>query len=315
MWDPVLALSAVVPSVLLMVYFHRRDAYREPILDLWLVFLAGIAIVGPVLLVARPLEPFIAAIEPPLVHGTAAAFLQAAIPEELFKFVVLWWVARRRRAFDEPMDGVVYGVAASLGFATLENVLYVSNGGLAVAVTRALTAVPCHAFLGAIMGYFVGVAAFDPSRRKLGGALALLVPITLHGIYDAPLLTAGRLAELGISPQPWSVALLSIAPLVVVGEWIAAVRLSGHLRRRQLGEGAVVSRFERWSSYVLTAGGGVLASLGALVVLAGSWLVLVGRFQGESVGHLMAVGTVAGVTPALIGVALFLWGIRRLNES
>jgi RsiW-degrading membrane proteinase PrsW (M82 family) len=163
-----LAVSAIVPSVLLMAYFHRRDLYREPARDLWLAFAAGVLVALPVLAFATPLTPIVSRFESPLLYGLVAAFLQAGIPEELFKFLMLWFVVARRASFDEPMDGVVYGVALSLGFATLENVLYVSTGGLEVALTRALTAVPCHAFLGAIMGYFVGRAKFAESGRRAG---------------------------------------------------------------------------------------------------------------------------------------------------
>lgn len=168
------------------------------------------------------------------------------------------------------------------------------------------------------MGYFVGRARFAEEGRTRLIALSLTVPIALHGIYDWPLLVAGRLSSLGIGPEPWSVAILSIAPIVVVAEWIAAVRLSRRLRvaqLRDLPEGRVVPRWERWSSILLTVSGGVLASLGGLVVLGASWLVLTGRLEGQPVGQTVATGVVAGLTPTLIGVALFLWGVRRLNES
>ena len=80
----------------------------------------------------------------------------AAIPEEFVKLAILVGYNMRHHAFDEPMDGIVYGVVASLGFATLENMLFVFEGGISVAVSRAFTAVPLHAFVGAIMGYYVG---------------------------------------------------------------------------------------------------------------------------------------------------------------
>ena len=58
------------------------------------------------------------------------------------------------KEFDELMDGIVYGAVASLGFATLENIMYCIDGGLSVVAIRALTAVPAHASFGAIMGYY-----------------------------------------------------------------------------------------------------------------------------------------------------------------
>lgn len=168
------------------------------------------------------------------------------------------------------------------------------------------------------MGYFVGRARFAEVGRPRLIALSLAVPIALHGIYDWPLLVAGRLSSLGVGPEPWSVAILSIAPIVVVAEWIAAVRLSRRLRvaqLRELPEDRAVGSWERWNSILLTAAGGVLASLGGLVVLVTSWLALASRFEGQPIGQALATGVVIGLTPTLIGVALFLWGIRRLNES
>jgi RsiW-degrading membrane proteinase PrsW (M82 family) len=64
------------------------------------------------------------------------------------------------------MDGVVYGAVASLGFATLENILYVTPNGFAVAAARAFTAVPGHALLGVIMGYYVGRAKFHSNEQQ-----------------------------------------------------------------------------------------------------------------------------------------------------
>ncbi len=314
------AVSAVVPSLLLVWYFHRRDVFREPARDLWLSFGGGILVVLPVLAIAVPVEWLIAGTSSPLLYGLAAAFLQAAIPEELFKLVVLWVVARRA-AFDEPIDGVVYGVAASMGFATLENILYVSSGGLVVALTRAVTAVPSHAFLGAIMGYYVGRARFDPRRRGVSWGLALAIPILLHGAYDWPLLAASRVGQAEAASQPLILGLLSIAPLVVVGEWIGAVRLTRRLRLAQLAglpagaAPAAPTRMERWSTLALTGAGGVVASLGGLLSLGGLWMVVAGAVGGQPIGEAVAALLVAGLTPTIIGVALFLWGIRRLNEG
>ncbi len=317
------AVSAVVPSLLLMWYFHRRDVFREPARDLWIVFGGGVLIVLPVLAVARPIDPWIDAIDPPLLYGLASAFFQAAIPEELFKLVVLW-LALRLAAFDEPMDGVVYGVAASLGFATLENVVYVANGGAAVALTRALTAVPSHAFLGVIMGFFVGRARFDDERRSVLMALGLAVPVVLHGLYDWPLLAAARVTQLDGDPsgatEPLIMALISIAPIVVVGEWICALRMTRRLRLEQLGRlpeserPPMPTRVERWSTLALTLAGAVVASLGGLLFLGGSWIALAERIDGGPIAGPLALLVLLGLTPAVIGVALFLWGVRRLND-
>src|SRR4029450_10832400 len=79
--------------------------------------------------------------------------------------------------FDEPLDGVVYGVAVALGFATLENFLFVARLGLGVAWMRALFAVPAHALFGATMGYYAGRAKFDQGGKLWRDrAFCLLAP-------------------------------------------------------------------------------------------------------------------------------------------
>ena len=116
----------------------------------------------------------------------AQAFLVAGLCEEGFKFLVLHKFCARKKDFDEPMDGMVYGVVASLGFATLENVLYVLGGGMDVALARAATAVPAHACFGGLMGYFYAKAHFG-TRSTGGYMMALAIPIVAHGIYNFPL--------------------------------------------------------------------------------------------------------------------------------
>lgn len=127
------AVSAVVPSMLLLWFFHSRDTFREPGRVVWATFGFGVLAIIPVLVVAAPFAIALDAahLPYPLVVGLVSAFITAGFPEELFKYSVLVLYAGRHQEFDEPMDGIVYGVAASLGFATLENILYTAQGGSA----------------------------------------------------------------------------------------------------------------------------------------------------------------------------------------
>jgi RsiW-degrading membrane proteinase PrsW (M82 family) len=196
----VLGGSAVVPSLLLLWYIRARDLNPEPRGLVLKTFLLGALICVPVLPSAMVLESLGMQVLPGVEGGSLnKAFLGAAIPEEIFKFLVLRWYVWRQRAFDEPLDGVVYGATASLGFATLENILYVGEHGLAVAVLRALTAVPGHAFTGVVMGAFLGRARFAEPSRQLGLLTAgLFWAILLHGAYDAFLFTGSGLAFLAL---------------------------------------------------------------------------------------------------------------------
>jgi RsiW-degrading membrane proteinase PrsW (M82 family) len=197
----VLGGSAVVPSLLLLWYVYARDRNPEPRGLLLKTFFLGAAICVPVVPVAMGLQSLGEGMAVGI-WGSALvrAFLGAAIPEELFKYLVLRRFVWNKTAFDEPLDGVVYGVTASLGFATLENILYVGEGGLGVAVLRALTAVPCHAFTGMVMGAYVGRARFatEPGERFRLLAAGLGWAVLLHGAYDAFLMTNTAFAVLAL---------------------------------------------------------------------------------------------------------------------
>jgi len=111
------------------------------------------------------------------------AFAAVGFSEEFAKFIFLRFYIYRKPEFDEPMDGIVYAVMIGMGFAILENILYVMQSGLSVAILRMFTAVPGHAAFGVIMGYYVGLAKFsnNPIPLQVQGVLyATLV----HGAYD-----------------------------------------------------------------------------------------------------------------------------------
>lgn len=234
---------AVVPALLLLWFFHSRDAYPEPPRVVWATFFLGVLSIPAVLLVALPAKHLLHGITNPYQYGLADAFVCAAIPEEFFKFVVLTGYAARHSEFNEPMDGVVYGVAASLGFATLENILYVGSGGLGVGLMRAFSAVPGHAFTGVVMGYYVGRARF--ARPELRGALyglALLGPMLLHGMYDFPLLVIAHYKRdlVSFAVPDLAALLVLVTLLTLILEWRLALRLVRRLRAEQDAERGVV---------------------------------------------------------------------------
>ena len=203
---------AVLPSALILRYFVKHDAFPEPRGAIAKTFAWGVASIVPAVILAFimiTLAPSVSAGDTSGAFARAAVigFFGAAIPEELFKFAVLFFYCRRLTDFDEPMDGIVYGVTASLGFATLENVLYVLNGGIGVAIMRAFTAVPGHALFGAVMGFYFGISYLAPGRRRLLWA-AYLLPVLLHGLYNTPLIALNS----GVS-SAW--AALSLLVLVV----------------------------------------------------------------------------------------------------
>lgn len=171
-------IMTFLPAWVILQYVYRFDRFeQEPISLMFKAFAIGcLTPVATVLLLA--LIDFQA--ETPF-H---MALFGAALPEEAIKFAVLYLIIWKSKHFDEYFDGIVYAVCVGLGFAVLENVLYVAQGGLTVALMRAVTAVPGHASFAVFMGYFMALARFTPAARTGYLLLALLVPILMHFLYD-----------------------------------------------------------------------------------------------------------------------------------
>ncbi|WP_110927591.1 glutamic-type intramembrane protease PrsW [Bacillus massiliglaciei] len=176
----VILSAGIAPGLALLSYFYLKDQYEtEPISVVSKTFLYGVILVFPIMFVQYVLET-----ENVFQADFARAFIWAALLEEFFKWFILIYYIYQHVAFDEPYDGIVYGAAASLGFATMENILYLIANGVGDAFGRALLPVSSHALFGVIMGYYLGKAKFSSKNNKVYLFIALLLPVLLHGIYD-----------------------------------------------------------------------------------------------------------------------------------
>lgn len=169
------------------------DKYdREPLKYLIITFILGTLTAIPVLLIGEWLSESmdISAYSASLYERAIYAFLIVATTEEIMKYLVLRIYNYPHKEFDEPYDGIMYGVAAALGFAAVENILYVvgasAGSEFSIGVLRMLTAVPGHAMFGVMMGFFVGKAKFakTPTQSFFYHILGLFIAIMLHGLYD-----------------------------------------------------------------------------------------------------------------------------------
>lgn len=184
--------AALAPAVFLFFYIRKKDKIEREPLKL-LLALAGLGAVSTISagIYESVMIGILDAILPPysFFNDFAECFLFIAPAEEGVKLIVLFMMTWKSKEFDYSFDAVVYAVSVSLGFAGLENILYVSDGGFAVALLRAITSVPGHAIFAVFMGYFYGMAKKMSCQKKTGLALLFLmlmyiVPITLHGFYD-----------------------------------------------------------------------------------------------------------------------------------
>ena len=184
-----LMIIALAPVLIIASYIYFRDKYeKEPVRLLLYALLAGGLTVIPILFVEGFLENFTAAF-PGLMAQAWKAFVVAAFTEELFKYIALYILIWKSPSFNDKFDGIVYAVFISLGFAGVENVLYVFESGLSTGVLRAFTAVPAHAIFGVTMGFYFGMARFYTKQSYSLKVKALALPVLLHGIYDFILFT------------------------------------------------------------------------------------------------------------------------------
>ena len=179
-------LITIVPSILILLYFFLTDRFKEPKGSVALVFFLGICICLP----AGYINSFMANnFKDVFSERLLFSFLGPAWCEELLKFIILYYVVLKRSEFNEPMDGIVYGVAVSLGFATLENYEYVfilaekwEIEPYTMAILRSYSAVPMHGLLGCVMGFYFGMYSFTANKKYL--ILCLLIPFIIHGLYN-----------------------------------------------------------------------------------------------------------------------------------
>lgn len=187
----IILLTALLPVVILGYYIYHKDKKSpEPTGQLVKAFFYGILSVPLSFCMSIPLG--LIGVYPAeatsILGSVSTAFFGAAIPEEIAKFLMLWLLLRKNRYFDEKMDGIVYAVCISLGFAALENIMYLFSNAesyLSVGIARAIFAVPGHFCFGILMGYYYSLAKFYPKATKKNKVLILLAPILVHGLYDS----------------------------------------------------------------------------------------------------------------------------------
>ena len=184
-----LLILSLAPVFIIAGYIYYRDKYeKEPLKLLWKALLAGAIIVIPVIFVEQFLSVFLPYL-PGILNAAYHCFVVAAFTEESFKFLALFLLFWRTNIFNEKFDGIVYATFISLGFAGVENVMYVMEFGYSTGISRALTAVPAHAVFGITMGFYAGQARFYVKQKKQLLKKAIGMPILLHGIYDFILMT------------------------------------------------------------------------------------------------------------------------------
>ncbi|MBN4070700.1 PrsW family intramembrane metalloprotease [Olleya sp. AH-315-F22] len=181
-----LLISALAPVFVIIIYIYIKDKYeKESKRILAYTFALGAVIsIAITTLLYKIFDLFL-----PIPNDFSVwqqfvkAFFIVALIEEFSKYIIVRYYNQPRKGFNEPFDGIIYAVMVSMGFAAVENIMYVSQGGLEVALIRAFTAIPAHATFGVLMGYFMGKAKFSNNKMKWN-LIGLSSAILFHGTYD-----------------------------------------------------------------------------------------------------------------------------------
>ena len=214
-----LLLATILPSILIVLFFVKSDRFKEPNREIIKVFLLGILITIP----AYFLNTYLSEIwySTNASEGLISSFLTAAPVEEGLKLSVLYFFVYKMKDFNEPIDGIVYGVTASLGFATLENIYYVylladyfETTSMTLAFIRSFSAIPAHAVFGIFMGYFFMKYAFIKKGDNL--IFAFVIPFVLHGCYNL-----------------FASSNFLISLILILIAWIVALRMFSRLKKTQ----------------------------------------------------------------------------------
>lgn len=183
-------LSAILPAIILIIFIYWKDKeHPEP----FKMILKGFGFGCLSILLSLLFTSILSFLRPsiydniPIIRGIFVSFFDAALPEETAKLIMLWLLVRKSRDFDEAFDAIVYSVCIGMGFACIENIMYVfqEENWAMTALVRALLAVPGHYIDAVLMGFFYALVHFMPKKFGKYRICIWLMPFLAHGIYDS----------------------------------------------------------------------------------------------------------------------------------
>lgn len=181
-------IIAIAPGIAFALAIYLTDRYdREPLGLLIKIFLLGAISVIP----AAVIESFLMRLNvfEGLLSAAFTAFIIAGFTEEYFKRKVVIKYALYNKAFNEKLDGIIYCAFSALGFATIENIMYVVirfSANPYVGILRGVLSVPAHMLFGITMGYYLSLAKYAQDNKESARyyKMSLYVPLLLHGMFD-----------------------------------------------------------------------------------------------------------------------------------
>jgi RsiW-degrading membrane proteinase PrsW (M82 family) len=190
-------IFGILPSLTWLFYYLRKDLHPEPKKTILRIFLWGSLITVPVFFIQVGLMFLLAKINlDPVLISFVYWFLIIALSEESFKYFVVKFKILNSPDLDEPLDIMLYMVVSALGFAALENILYLFNPTtglsfdelikrtLLLSFIRFIGATFLHTLCSALIGYFVAISIYENKKRPFYVILGISFAVALHGLYD-----------------------------------------------------------------------------------------------------------------------------------
>jgi RsiW-degrading membrane proteinase PrsW (M82 family) len=325
----VIGTAAVAPALLILWLVIAAGEHPGPPARVWTAFFLGAGSISLLGVVRAPFIGILATPENPWVAQASHSVFGVALPEESVKILVIAAVSSRRRPFADPMDPVIYGAAAGLGFAAYENLAYLVQHAeiwQSLAALRSVLTVPFHGALGVIAGAYLAIArsgtALGANRHHRDRAritsriLVLFAPVALHAGFDFPLLTLQKNADI----DPSTRLMLGTASVLIGFSSIAfALRLVRRLSRHHAPRTEIarerISRLRRmWASLVVGGGAGFIGLVFVLTSIH-HWLVNPNRNMALVLVPIGLTSILIGSALLLVTTAIYILGRNRIRTT
>jgi RsiW-degrading membrane proteinase PrsW (M82 family) len=325
----VIGTAAVAPALLILWLVIAADERPGPPAKVWTAFFLGAASISLLGVARAPFMSILAAPENPWVGQVLHSVFGVALPEETVKILVIVAISARRRPFADPMDTVIYGAAAGLGFAAYENLAYLvqhADMWRSLAALRSVLTVPFHGALGVIAGAYLAIArsgtALGAHRHHRDWArvssriLVLLGPMALHAGFDFPLLTLQQNPDMDASTR---LMLGSVSVLIGFSSIAFAARLVRrvglhHAPRTEIARERLSQLRRMWA--LLVAGGGAgFIGLAFLLTSIHHWLQNPDRNMALVLVPIGLVSILIGSALLLATTAIYILGRNRIRTT
>ena len=325
----VIGTAAVAPALLILWLVIAAGERPGPPAKVWTAFLLGAASISLLGIARAPFASILAAPENPWVAQALRSIFGVAAPEEIVKILVIVAVSTRRRAFAAPMDTVVYGAAAGLGFAAYENLAYLEQHAdmwRSLAALRSVLTVPFHGALGIIAGAYLalgragtalGAHRHNRDRARISSRILMLfAPIALHAGFDFPLLTLQQNPNLDASTR---LLLGSTSVLIGFSSIAFAARLVQRVARHQAPRTDIarerLSQLRRMWALLVVGGGAGFAGLAFVLSSIHHWWVNPERDPALVLIPVGLVSIAIGIALLVVTTAIYILGRNRMRTT